>query len=68
MWDSMIPSELIIFKPYVVRPNLVEDGLGYVNGTVLAPEISMISTFHQLHCLVSALFLLLVCDLRKAPG
>lgn len=27
------------------------DGLGYVNNTQIAPDFSVISVFHQLHCL-----------------
>lgn len=27
------------------------DGLGYINNTELAPDFSVISVFHQLHCL-----------------
>ena len=52
VWDSLIPSKFRQSTSATLS-NMCIDGLGYVKHPDLAPEISMISVFHQLHCLVS---------------
>lgn len=52
IWDSMIPSESLV--PFRCPPDLrnAADGLGYIKDPTIAPNTSVISAFHQLHCLV----------------
>ena len=54
IWDSMIPS-ISDFRKHVHKQHLniiTPDGLGYIKGGPTASETSVLSTFHQLHCLV----------------
>lgn len=55
VWDSLIPSmnpNTLACSNETVLDRLL-DGLGYVKHPDLAPDLSVISAFHQLHCLVS---------------
>ena len=53
IWDSLIPS-MVPTAQSDLRTDQPVDGLGYVKDTPLSGlNLSVISAFHQLHCLVS---------------
>ena len=54
VWDSMIPSKSKIrWKPVPSILKVDADGLGYIKDKTIASNTSVLSAFHQLHCLVS---------------
>ena len=61
IWDGLIPSTLallayspiLLVNEHMLTIAYSADGLGYVANTTLNSETSMLSVFHQLHCLVS---------------
>lgn len=60
IWDSMIPSKCLMPSPgRELILSIIVDGLGYVANTAMASETSVLSAFHQLHCLVSLAYLFL---------
>ena len=49
----------------IIIESLAIDGLGYVRNPSIAPNLSVIGVFHQLHCLVSCFTVGKACEKNR---